>query len=372
VAAAEAAAAPLSAADAAALFADLIELPALLLAVSGGPDSTALMVLMARWRANLRRGPDLMAATVDHGLREGSRMEAAEVAALAQRLGIPHRTLSWRGEKPRTGLQEAARAARYRLLAQAARRAGIAHVVTAHTRDDQAETVLFRFVRGSGVAGLGGMAPFAPLPGAAGLVIVRPLLDVPKARLVATLERAGIAYADDPANRDPRFARARFRAAMPALAAEGLDAARLAALAARARRADAALEWAAEEAVRRRAPALAAPGGGRSVATAMEFQSWPAEIALRVLRRHIEAEGSEGPVELGKLENLLAALLMAAAAGQRRWRRTLAGAAVSLVGGCILVETAPPRRGAKGAEGRPRTAAAAARLSAARRRGIRK
>jgi tRNA(Ile)-lysidine synthase len=364
---------PLSGDEAAALFADLAELPGLLLAISGGPDSTALLYLMARWRGTLRNGPDILAATVDHGLRPQAREEAATVAALAAKLGIPHRTLTWRGEKPRTGLQEAARMARYRLLAQAARRAEVTHIVTAHTLDDQAETVLFRLARGSGIAGLAGMAPTAPVPGApATMTLVRPFLDVGKARLVATLDRAGIAYADDPSNRDPRFLRARLRVTMPLLAAEGLDAGTLARAAGRARRADQALDWAASELIRQTLSSPF-PTGGRMVATVMEFQSWPAEIALRVLRRHIESEGTEGPVELGKLEALFSALLVAASTGERRWRRTLAGAAVNLLGGRILVEPAPPRGQAKKpASRRLRAAAAVSRVSPARRRAIKK
>jgi tRNA(Ile)-lysidine synthase len=318
------------------------------------------MVLIARWRGSLRRGPDLLAATVDHGLRAEARHEAAMVDELATKLGIPHRTLTWRGDKPRSGVQEAARAARYRLLAQSARRAGIGHVLTAHTRDDQAETVLFRLARGSGIAGLAGMARLAPVPEAAGagVKLVRPLLDVPKARLVATLDAAGVAYADDPSNRDPRFARARLRASMPLLAAEGLDAGTLARAAQRARRANEALDWAAAE-VMQRASSPRSPGGGCLVANAIEFRAWPAEIALRVLGHHIEAEATEGPVELGKLEALLADLRAAADSGQRRWRRSLAGAMVSLAGGRIEVCPAPPRRQAKGARPRGLRAAAA-------------
>ena len=114
-------AAPVSAAEARALFAGLRSAPALLLAVSGGPDSTALMVLAARWRAALKQGPQLVAVTVDHGLRAGSAREARTAKQLASRLGIRHRTMRWTGDKPTTGLQEAARVARYRLLAVAAR-----------------------------------------------------------------------------------------------------------------------------------------------------------------------------------------------------------------------------------------------------------
>ena len=227
--------APVSDAEADLLFADLIDQSALVLAVSGGPDSTALMVLAARWRKRHRRAPKLIAVTVDHGLRPEARREAAAVKRLAARLGVAHRVLRWTGAKPTTGLQEKAREARYRLIAAAAGRARAACVLTAHTIDDQAETVLIRLTRASGLTGLAGMARVRPLflpapaaranarpghPGpAASVFLVRPFLEIPKSRLVATLRAAGIPCADDPSNRDPRFTRARLRALMPALEA---------------------------------------------------------------------------------------------------------------------------------------------------------
>src|SRR4051812_21710046 len=133
-------ASPVSASEARELFADLADAPALVLAVSGGPDSTALLFLAARWRAARKNGPKLLAVTVDHGLRSESAGEARAVARLSKKLGVPHRTLRWLGKKPATGLQQAAREARYRLLEDAARKARAMHVLTAHTRDDQAET----------------------------------------------------------------------------------------------------------------------------------------------------------------------------------------------------------------------------------------
>ena len=156
---------PVSRAEAKALFAGLHALPALVLAVSGGPDSTALMVLAARWRDALKGNkPKLVAVTVDHGLRKESKREAAAVARLARKLKVAHRTLRWRGRKPKTGLQQAARAARYRLLAEAARKARASHILTAHTLDDQAETVLIRMTPRQRADGAGGDAAGAPLP----------------------------------------------------------------------------------------------------------------------------------------------------------------------------------------------------------------
>src|SRR5213082_72360 len=206
---------PISASAAKRLFADWRSAPAIILAVSGGPDSIALMWLAARWRRALARGPRLVAITVDHGLRAEAAREAREVKRLARSLDLPHRTLRWNGAKPKTGLPAAARAARYRLLAQAARQSHATHILTAHTRDDQAETLLMRMLRGSGITGLGAMLRQSPRDG---IVLARPLLQIPKARLVATLRKARIDFADDPTNRDTAFTRPRLRELMPALA----------------------------------------------------------------------------------------------------------------------------------------------------------
>ena len=337
--------APISAAELKSLFSDLEHLPTLVLAVSGGPDSTALMVLAARWRQSLKVKPALIAITVDHGLRAESGREAAAVGRLARKLGLPHRILRWTGAKPKAGLQRAARAARYRLLADAARKAKASHVLTAHTLDDQAETVLIRMSRGSGITGLGAMARMSALPGAGQeqIKLVRPLLDIPKARLIATLRAAKIAYADDPSNRDPRFTRARLRGLMPALAREGLDARRLSLLARRLKRADTAIEAAVDRA---EAELALTPSASGSIAfDAAGYARLPAEIALRLIGRALARTGNEGPVELAKLEALKAALDAAQNAGNTRFRRSLAGAMVTLTGRQIAVERAPPRRG---------------------------
>ena len=357
-------AAPVSVAEANTLFAGLRSAPVLLLAVSGGPDSTALMVLAARWRAALKTGPQLFAASVDHGLRAESRREAHAAKQLAARLGIRHRTLRWTGEKPETGLQEAARQARYRLLAAAARAAGARHVLTAHTLDDQAETVLLRMARGSGLTGLTAMARETTLMeqaraagasrGSAGepILLVRPLLDLPKARLIATLKAGRIAFCEDPSNRDPRFTRARLRELMPVLAGEGLDAARLALLARRLRRAEATIEFAVAVAA---AAISDAPwtNGGPILLDAEKFIRLPAEVALRLLGRAIARAAGELPLRLGRLEALYDVLAQSnskSGPGSRstrrqhdRVRRTLAGALITLAGGRLTIERAPPR-----------------------------
>ena len=346
-----------TAAETAVLFDGLAAEPALVLAVSGGPDSTALLHLMARWRASLRAPPHLVAVTVDHGLRPEGRHEAAAVKRLAQSLAVEHATLAWKGPKPATGIQEAARQARYRLLHAAARRAGAGCVVTAHTLDDQAETVLFRLARGSGLSGIAAMAREVPLTvataaagtrrrddAADGVRLVRPLLDIPKMRLIATLQDAGLAWAEDPGNSDPRFTRARLRGLMPALAGEGLTPLCLARLARRVRRSEAALEAFAGSAAASLGGATAEPGT-RVVWNSSDWHRLPEEIALRLLGRAVAAVGSEGPVEFGKLEVLYEALAAAVAGGAPRFRRTLAGAMVSLQRERVIIEGAPARRG---------------------------
>jgi tRNA(Ile)-lysidine synthase len=337
-------ASPISAKEAKRLFADWKAARALVLAVSGGPDSMALMWLAARWRRGVKRGPDLITVTVDHGLRRESAREARDVKHLATSLGLVHRIVRWTGVKPKSGLPAAARDARYRLLAKTARANGALHILTAHTRDDQAETVLMRISRGSGIAGLSAMARETPREGA---ILARPFLHVPKSRLIATLEKARIGYAEDPTNRDVSFTRPRLRALMPALADEGCDARNLARLASRLARANAALELLADGA--ERYLALQDRGAQRPGFHARAFAALSEEIKVRLLLRLIDRVGHEGPAELGKVEALLAALARAVADNSNPGRRillkqTLAGALVTLTSDRITVAPAPPRR----------------------------
>lgn len=337
---------PISAQDAKALFADWKPAPAVVLAVSGGPDSVAMMWLAARWRRALKHGPRLVAVTIDHQLRQEAAREAADVKRLARTLDIEHRTLRWRGDKPKTGLPAAAREARYALLAQAARRYGATHILTAHTRDDQAETFLMRMSRGSGIAGLAAMARQSPRED---VVLARPLLGVAKARLLATLDKAGIAFALDPTNHDSSYTRPRFRALMPVLAAEGCDARNLARLASRLARANAALEAMTDGAERYLALRNGAGAVSRSGFDALAFATLSEELRVRLLLRAIDRIGHEGPAELGKVEALVTALELAGSEtkGQKvtvRFRQSLAGALITLARGRISIEPAPPRR----------------------------
>ncbi|CAN5344912.1 tRNA lysidine(34) synthetase TilS [soil metagenome] len=331
---------PIAAEAAERLFAAWKTAPALVLAVSGGPDSVALMWLAARWRRALKNGPALTAVTIDHRLRPESGREARDVKRLAKSLELLHRTVRWGGKKPATGLPAAAREARYRLLAKAARASGASHILTAHTRDDQAETLLMRMARGSGLAGLTAMSPESSRHE---VVLARPLLDVPKARLIATLDRAKIDFADDPTNRDPHFTRPRWRALMPMLAAEGVDSRNLARLASRLARANAALEVLVDGAER----FLALKSGPQPGLNAQIFAALPEEIRVRLLLRLLGQLGHEGPAELGKVEALVLALDQASAGRAKgiRLKRTLAGALVILSHDRLRIEPAPPRRG---------------------------
>jgi tRNA(Ile)-lysidine synthase len=180
--------------------------PELAVAVSGGGDSMALALLVRDWVAG--RDGRAVALVVDHGLRPGSDAEARDVAGRLRGCGLEAQLLGWQGRKPTSGIQAAAREARLRLLAARCRELGVLHLLLAHQADDQAETVHMRAERGSGPEGLAGMAAVREIPG---LRLLRPLLGVSRARLRATLVRAGLAWLEDPSNRDPRFHRARMR-----------------------------------------------------------------------------------------------------------------------------------------------------------------
>ncbi len=332
--------APVAESELSALFDDFGNSRKTLLAVSGGPDSTALLVLAAKWRARRGEGPELIAATIDHRLRAASKTEAKAVAKLAASLGISHRTLAWRGRKPVTGVQEAAREARFAMFASLAKEVGADTLMTAHTRDDQAETVLHRMGRGSG---LGGLAGIRRVHKRDGIFLARPFLDVPKARLVATLKKLRIPFASDPTNKDTKYLRARLRKLAPLLAKEGIDAANLALMATRLARANAALNRLADEA----AFALRVDCEAGRAFEARGFFLMPEELSIRMLREAVDAEGIEGPAELAKVEALHGALVRAHRAGEGR-KRTLAGALVTLSEAALVVAAAPPRKSAPG------------------------
>lgn len=207
------------------------------IAVSGGPDSLALLLLAhATWPGRVA------AATVDHGLRPEAADEARYVAGICADMGVPHATLTVSVERG-GGVQAGARAARYAALIDWARRERIAFLATAHHADDQAETLLMRLARGSGIGGLAGIRPLRRIE--QGLTLVRPLLGFRRVELAKIVAEAGLTAIDDPSNRDGRFDRTKARALLGG--ATWLDAGRLAAAAAHAGQAEAALDWAAEQ-----------------------------------------------------------------------------------------------------------------------------
>lgn len=196
--------------------------PRLAVAVSGGADSMALVLLADRW-ARARDG-EVLALTVDHGLRKTAATEARQVGKWLYARQVSHQVLRWQGRKPKTGIQAAARDARYGLLMERCGKEGILHLLLAHHREDQAETFLFRLARGSGIEGLASMPRESERPD---LRLLRPLLTVPRARLLEGLEASGQVWIEDPSNKDRSFARVRIRQMLPTLAHEGVTIERL-------------------------------------------------------------------------------------------------------------------------------------------------
>lgn len=296
---------------AAALAASLPQPPARLgVAVSGGGDSLALLHLLNDWATGT--GTDLTVATVDHGLRPEAGAEAAMVAEVCGGLGLPHAVLRWKDWDGRGNLSDAARRARYRLLADWAKGQGADAVALGHTLDDQAETVLMRLARGSGVDGLSGMAAARVSDG---ILWLRPLLGLRREALRQVLRARGQTWAEDPTNDDPAYDRIKARRALAVLAPLGLDAEGLADTAARMALAREVLAGAALDLARR---AVTLEAGCVAIdRTALEAA--PEETRLRLVAHALGwvASAEYRPRLAALRENLAAAL-----AGRRR---TLAG-----------------------------------------------
>ncbi|MFM5955534.1 MAG: tRNA lysidine(34) synthetase TilS [Novosphingobium sp.] len=260
-------------------------------AVSGGPDSLALLLL-----AHAALPGRVAAATVDHQLRADAASEAAMVAQVCARLGVPHQTLVV--SVVQGNIQAQARAARYAALAGWMEREGLEALLTAHHADDQAETLLLRLNRGSGAAGLAGVRARGKVPQTA-LPLLRPLLAWRRTELGGIVDRAGIAAAQDPSNRADRFDRARIRKALAG--ADWLDVPALAQSAANLADADAALDWAAQ---REWSEAVS-----RSPMGLIYRPQAPRAVALRVLARivtELDGEPPRGGVVARLFDSLLA------------------------------------------------------------------
>ena len=294
-------------------------------AVSGGPDSLSLCLLADGWAR--ARGGEVSALIVDHGLRPTAAAEARQVADWLRARRIDHHVLRWTGAKPATGIQAAAREARYRLLADWCRVAGVLHLLLAHHLHDQAETVALRQARQSGADGLAGMAAVREL---AGLRLLRPLLGVPKARLLASLEALAQPWLDDPSNLDSSFARGRLRRSaeldMPRLARlAGEYAGRRAANDART------ASWLARNARIDPAGFVTLTGGA--------LASAPPDVRRRALQRILmTVGGNRYPPRGARLDRLIEQLWAGLASG-----RTLAGCRILPWQGALLICREPQR-----------------------------
>ena len=279
-------------------------------AVSGGGDSMAMLHLAAGWARVY--GVAMRVVTIDHGLRPESAAEADLVATEAWGLGLPHTVLNWQPDEITGNLQDAARRARHRLIGDW--RGNTAHVLMAHTQDDQAETFLMRLARGSGVDGLAAMAGLVRINGpqmADGWAVVRPLLSVTRAELRHYAAVLHIPFVNDPSNVNPRFDRVRMRALLPALAGVGLTAERLTSTAQAQRRASIALAARASDVALR----LTRTVGGGVVFDRDAFARIEAETQLRLLAAALQWVSSAiYRPRLASLEGALDRLLSGGAA----------------------------------------------------------
>jgi tRNA(Ile)-lysidine synthase len=317
-----------------ALFAAVADQPAIALAISGGADSLALMLLAQRWAAGLANPPTIHVYSVDHGLRPEAADEVAMVLEAAAALGLPARGLAWSGPKPVSGLQEAARIARYRLMAAAMGDDGASVLLTAHHRQDQAETVLMRMAHGSGLEGLKGMTAMTEIEGA---MVHRPLLGTDPATLREFVLAAGLVPAEDPSNHDTHYERVRWRQTMPMLAVLGLDAAAIAQFAERAADADAAIAQMADGCF---AEIVRLDGFGAARIELVPFVGLSPAISTRVLGRVLNIVGGrQKPRALGQVERLRQSI----ADNSLAKATTVLGCVIRLKDGAVAVAREPGR-----------------------------
>lgn len=313
------------------LFAPVASYGRIGLAVSGGADSLALLLLAAQWSGSDHA---LFVYVVDHQLRSEAAGEAAFVADRAERLGLPVRILRWEGEKPKTGIPAAARAARYQLIGAAMAEDKAQVLLTAHHAGDQAETILMRLAHGSGLGGLGGMDIFSTVEE---VNVCRPLLLVAPDALAHYVMEAGITAVVDPSNEDGAYERVRWRRMLPVLAELELDIGRLGLFSARARRANEALDLVADTAFE---DIATIDNFGAVHFSGSDFLALAEETQVRVLKRALSiGGGGRKPFALGPVEHLAAEL----GRGRPVAARTLLGCLVEAVEGEILVMREPSR-----------------------------
>ena len=301
------------------------------LAVSGGSDSIAVLRLAEAWSRRRSGEPRLTVLTVDHGLRSGSAGEARQVAAWSRALGLDHRILAWTGAKPSTGIQAKARNTRYDLMGDWCRQNGAAWLLTGHTLEDQAETVLMRLARTTSIDSLAGIPRLGQWQG---IRLFRPLLSTSRQALRDLLGELGQEWIDDPSNEDERFERVRIRKAMPILTELGITAEGLADFARRAGDAVQGLTGAAEDWVETH---VTAHDAGYCTVPLAPFGGRSAEVKMRILGLIVSRYGSGKMPEPHELE------LLAAWVGSDGSRRTLGGAIIVRRKASLLVGREPGR-----------------------------
>lgn len=320
-------------------------------AVSGGGDSVALMHLAAAW-ADTQGASRPVVLTVDHGLRAGSHRDAAAVAVWARHLGLEPVILRWTGAKPKTGIEEQARIARYRLLGQWCAANDARWLLAGHTRDDLAENFLLRLGRGSGVDGLSAMRTTAPLPlaGFRQVMLLRPLLGCRRRELREFLLCRGAEWLEDPMNDDIAFTRSRMRKLLPLLEDAGIGVDRIVAASQHLGRARSALEQQTSEFLARHS----ALNNGGALLDGAALARMPPEIGLRVLSAALQTIGqTEYRPRFERLHRLYNDVTApefrgATLAGCRVRRAPRAAAAFGAA--TIAITPEPPRRPKPGAE----------------------
>lgn len=321
------------------LFSQFADEPKIGLAVSGGPDSIALALLVRAWLKDRTR-PPVHVYCVDHGLRPEAQAECAHVEQIANQLGFAFKSLKWQGPKPTSGIQAAAREARYRLIGGAMANDGVPLLLTGHHLQDQAETILMRLAHGSGLTGLKGMQKFA---GVFGVRLARPLLALSKQFLQDLVEASGVEAVADPSNQNTDFERVRWRNILPQLAELGLTPERLSKFGARAARADDALE--AQKGLTL-VDADPLNNFGAAEILLSKWGDWPQEIKIRILQHYLDlCGGGDKAAELDQLE-----LLVSALDGQQFANQTLAGCAVQRDANRIMMFRELGRRPMESAE----------------------
>jgi tRNA(Ile)-lysidine synthase len=317
------------------LFSGLNSVANATLAVSGGADSLCLLVLFSEWMNRTSWPGRADVVVVDHGLRAESAVEAEFVSQCAEQNGLACRVLCWTGDKPARNVQEEARRARYRLIANHMKQTGAEALLLGHHLDDQAETFLDRLTRGSGIYGLSAMATDEP-DGPEGLRLLRPFLGMRKSQLEASLRDRGLSWCADPSNEDSKYKRSRLRRMAQLLTDEGLTVDRIAQTSRQIRLAREALEFTVQQIFEQHVVEHAASPLKIDLDT---YRAIPEDLRLRLLTLIISrASGVRARLRLSKVQALDAVLL-----SEGDCRHTLSGALFATHGNTVFCWREPGR-----------------------------